>query len=404
MSGITFISRDYGVNISIVRLTTTDSLSTVAGANYILNQAANISAANEGPFTWQTNDMILVSASNGLGFFTINSTFTSLVAFAFSTTVISPPVVVGDFAVFGSTSGNIEDLGYLPSNVAYTSVVMANTPTIANQIPVFNDTAGSITDSGVSIVNSLIEQTAVSSLTAHSGGGQGSALALTHAINNVTTVAAAGDSVKLPTSVAGLEITITNSGANSMQVFGTGTDTINGITDTVGVAQLPGQTVVYTSAVAGNWLANVSSNPNPILFASVALTAAQFKGMYAAPVVLVAAPGANKLISVESMELIMTFGSADYAAGGVVFAQYDSTADGAGVAATNTEAAADFFAAASTTFQFIGVSGNTVGALPFSTTVNKGLYLSNATQAFTTGDSTWVVKVYYRIVNVVGAL
>ena len=88
----------------------------------------------------------------------------------------------------------------------------------------------------------------------------------------------------------------------------------------------------------------------------------------------------------------------------MVFAQYDSTADGGGALATNSEAAADFFAAASTVFQFIGTSGNTVGALPFSTCVNKGLYLSNATQAFTTGDSTWVVKVYYRIINVVGAL
>ena len=77
---------------------------------------------------------------------------------------------------------------------------------------------------------------------------------------------------------------------------------------------------------------------------------------------------------------------------------------GAGVLATNGEAAADFFAAASTTFQFAGVTGNTVGALPFSTTVNKGLYLSNATQAFTTGDSTWVAKIYYRLVQTVGAL
>ena len=100
----------------------------------------------------------------------------------------------------------------------------------------------------------------------------------------------------------------------------------------------------------------------------------------------------------------MTFVSADYAAGGVVAAQYDSTAHGAGVYATNSEAAADFFAAASTTFNFISTSGNTVGALPFSTTVNKGLYLSNLTQPFTTGDSTFIAKIYYRIINTVGAL
>jgi hypothetical protein len=120
--------------------------------------------------------------------------------------------------------------------------------------------------------------------------------------------------------------------------------------------------------------------------------------MYAAPKLLIAAPGANKLIVVDRMELVMTFVSADYAAGGVVAAQYDNTVHGGGALATNSEAAADFFAAASTSFLFNGVSGNTVGAVPFSTSVNKGLYLSNASGAFTTGDSTWVAKIHYRII------
>ena len=248
---------------------------------------------------------------------------------------------------------------------------------------------------------------ATSSLTAHSGGTQAAALALTTPINNITTVAAAGDSVRLPASAAGESVTVTNSGVSSMQVYGAGTDTINGVATATGVAQLPGTTVTYTSAVAGNWLANgvgAGINPNPILFASVPITAAQFNGMYAAPMALVAAPGANKLISVESIVLMMTYGSAAYAAGGVVAAQYDSTANGAGVLATNAEAAADFFAVASTSFPFLGTSGNTVGILPFSTTVNKGLYLSNKTGAFITGDSTWVAKIYYRVLNTVGAL
>ena len=138
---------------------------------------------------------------------------------------------------------------------------------------------------------------------------------------------------------------------------------------------------------------------SPLLlnYTEVTMTAAQFNGMYATPYLLVAAPGNNNLLVVDRMVLEMTFVSADYAAGGVVAAQYDSTAHGAGVLATNTEAAADFFAAASTSFLFNGVSGNTVGAVPFSTSVNKGLYLSNATQPFTTGDSTWTVKVWYKI-------
>lgn len=137
----------------------------------------------------------------------------------------------------------------------------------------------------------------------------------------------------------------------------------------------------------------VSSN-----MASVAITAAQFNGMYAAPVLLVAAPGANKLIIVNSMQLVLTYGTAAFAGGGVVAAQYDATVHGAGVLATNSEAAADFFVTASTSYNFVSESGSTVGAMPFATTVNKGLYLSNATGAFTTGDSTLVAKIRYEII------
>lgn len=132
-------------------------------------------------------------------------------------------------------------------------------------------------------------------------------------------------------------------------------------------------------------------------YALVNITAAQWNGMYAAPINLIAAPGANKLLVIESMQLIETYGTAAFAAGGVVAAQYDSTVHGAGVAASNTEAAADFFVTASTTYLFKGATG----AAPFSTTVNKGIYLSNATGAFTTGDSTFMAKLAYRTVAVV---
>ena len=137
---------------------------------------------------------------------------------------------------------------------------------------------------------------------------------------------------------------------------------------------------------------------NVLQHARVALTAAQWNGMYATPVQLVAAPGANKINVVEQITLGMTFVSAAYAAGGVVGAQYGNTIHGAGPVASTSEAAADFFAAASTMFRF-GSSLST-GA-PFSTTVNTAIYLSNLTGAFTTGDSTWIVDVYYRTVATV---
>ena len=132
-------------------------------------------------------------------------------------------------------------------------------------------------------------------------------------------------------------------------------------------------------------------------YAAVPITAAEFNGMYAAPKLLVAAPGADKLLVLDKMDLLMTYGAANYAAGGVVAVQYDSTINGAGVIASTTRAAADFQAAASTGFGFnMGVVAQT-----FSTCVNKGFYLSNITGAFTTGDSDFVAHIWYKVVPTV---
>ena len=90
-------------------------------------------------------------------------------------------------------------------------------------------------------------------VTAHSGGTQALAFALTQQINNVTTVAAAGDSVRLPVSAAGLSIVVINAGAFPMQVFGAGTETINGIATATGIGQGVGAIATYWCAVAGNW-------------------------------------------------------------------------------------------------------------------------------------------------------
>lgn len=132
-------------------------------------------------------------------------------------------------------------------------------------------------------------------------------------------------------------------------------------------------------------------------YTSVAITAAQFNGMYAAPKLLVAAGGANTLLVLDKVDLLMTYGSANYAAGGVAAVQYDSTANGAGVIASSTLSAATFQAAASTGFVFNG------GVVPqtFSTCVNKGLYLSNVTGAFTTGDSAMVAHIWYKVISTV---
>jgi len=135
-------------------------------------------------------------------------------------------------------------------------------------------------------------------------------------------------------------------------------------------------------------------------YVAVAVTAAEFNGAYAAPKLLIANGGANTLHVVHRAVLAMTFVSAAYAAGGPVALQYDSTVHGAGVLATNAQKAADFFAVASDAFQFEGASGDDSDIL-FTAGVNKGIYLSNTTGAFTTGDSTWVAHIWYSTIPTV---
>ena len=59
---VTAISRDSGLNVNIVRVSSSNTLAQVAAADYILNQAANIAALNNGEFEWLVGDMVLVAA------------------------------------------------------------------------------------------------------------------------------------------------------------------------------------------------------------------------------------------------------------------------------------------------------------------------------------------------------
>ena len=90
-------------------------------------------------------------------------------------------------------------------------------------------------------------------ITAQADGTKANATPITAAKAHIATSAGAADSVLLPPGYPGLEITIFNGGANSIQVFGAGQDTINGVDTAVGVTQNNGISAVYTcyEVVAG---------------------------------------------------------------------------------------------------------------------------------------------------------
>lgn len=125
------------------------------------------------------------------------------------------------------------------------------------------------------------------------------------------------------------------------------------------------------------------------------INAASFQGMYAAPVLLVAAPGTHVALVVEEFVLETIYGTTQYTAGGAVGVQYDSTLHAGGAPASATIAAATINGYAANAV--VGVQGSLASAAA-SAVVNKGLYLANATQAFATGDSTFVYHLWYSVV------
>lgn len=95
---------------------------------------------------------------------------------------------------------------------------------------------------------------ATNAITAHAGGGQGSAVALTTQINRVTTVGTAADSVKLPAATAGKYIVVINAAAaNAMNCFPASGDAINALTADTALSIAANKTVVFYCAVAGTW-------------------------------------------------------------------------------------------------------------------------------------------------------
>jgi hypothetical protein len=91
------------------------------------------------------------------------------------------------------------------------------------------------------------------SIVAFAGGGQANATQITGQIAKVITVATSGDSVSLPEARPGIDMLLLNRGANPMQVFGNGTDTIDGIAAATGISQMQNSVILYICITQGKW-------------------------------------------------------------------------------------------------------------------------------------------------------
>lgn len=128
--------------------------------------------------------------------------------------------------------------GYEPVSGAYLSA-NARVPVDTN-LP-----AGAYPQSGGLIPGTIPAPAAQLGLTAQADGTKANATALGYGVNTITTVAGAADSVLLPYAYPGAVVIVINTVATAIQVFGKGTDTIDGVATGTGIDQAASARAVY---------------------------------------------------------------------------------------------------------------------------------------------------------------
>jgi hypothetical protein len=191
---ITAISRDcLTETVDIVRIISSDSLTTINAAGYITSQQAAIEALNNGLWEWNSQDEILIN---------------------YGGTVINNVLVGGTNALYQIS-------------------------------PDFS-----------SLIATTINQPTFQGLTAHAGGGQANGTPLKPGLNTFTTVVTAADSATLPVQVEGQSVTVTNASATSMDVYPASGDTINALSANTPLAVAAGVTVTFLGNTATGWVSH----------------------------------------------------------------------------------------------------------------------------------------------------
>ena len=98
----------------------------------------------------------------------------------------------------------------------------------------------------------FIVKSVTAGITASTTQTQGEGV-LVSMINEVSTVANAGDTVTLPSAVAGYEIKVFNNGANAMNVFPASGDNIDATGVDTAVSQSVGDSIIYVAYDTTNW-------------------------------------------------------------------------------------------------------------------------------------------------------
>ena len=129
---------------------------------------------------------------------------------------------------------------------------------------------------------------------------------------------------------------------------------------------------------------------NDVRAERVIIPAAQILAMSATPFTVVKAPGANKVLLVDNMLLQIVPGTVAFAAGGVVNIQYHGTS----IVVHAASIPASYLTSNTPSNNFLTEPGAVVQA-----PANTGLDITNAAGAFTTGNGTMLLTVWYKVLT-----
>ena len=136
-----------------------------------------------------------------------------------------------------------------------------------------------------------------------------------------------------------------------------------------------------------------------LISSTTPISSSEIEAMYDTPLLIVPNYGLLSVVLVQNAWVEFDYGGTQYTGGGATGLQYGDTAAKAGLAASTTIAGATIDAY--TANEGFLLTGEATG--PLAEMVNLGIYLSNDTAPFATGDSTMNLNIVYRVVNTADA-
>ncbi len=238
-SGVATVVTNTGVTLTgtatINNGSEADFVVTYTGTGAVSVVRASIDATNNLNITASTGTLTI---ANGSSLITAGAFSTTLTATNTTTLTLPTTGTLATLAGAEALTNKTITAPVLGGSITGT-YTLAGTPTI---------TAPTITTP----VTSGLRYTPATTLTAV-GTDRATSLALTADINNITT-AAASTGATLPASTVGRVVTVFNNGANAIQVYGAGSDTIDGTAGTAGVVLTNAKRAQFFCVAANTWI------------------------------------------------------------------------------------------------------------------------------------------------------